>query len=454
MTDAAWAYPSLGFDPLPGDPSVAQSLRDDARIFGQRMTEEAKRLRHLAHRDGWQGEAADSFAEHLDKLPRDLQRCGDAFSELALALGNYYAAFTGAKAKAHHLERRATEARQSLQSADLAFSSPVIQPPGDCPAPRDRRPLHAAEDELGAILREAHEFADRFDESPEVQDIARAIRSLSEFAPDGPRFSILKRWAGDVFKATPIGAAYEAVQAVHGLINHYAEFFSDLADFLSDLSGTLGLLSLPLLLVPPVGTAFALGALATAAGTATIKTSLYVGKARDARGNLYVSGGELAFAMGDVAINAAGIGMAAKATQAVGAGSGLEKSFGKALAEQLDPNLFKRSWTTSKGTLTAVGDDGFKSVGKELLTEARAEWQIMGDKGTQWVRGGVGLAVAGPSFTMAGNWAGIESARALPKDFLKVLTNQSDDLELAATPVASTPVVSAPRATPNPVMGN
>ncbi|HEY0397356.1 MAG TPA: hypothetical protein VGF00_03145, partial [Acidimicrobiia bacterium] len=152
MIDWSWKYPSLGFDPLPGDPEVANALRHDAEIFGQRMTEQANILRRLAHREGWQGEAADAFAAHLDTLPGDLEHCGNAFGDLALALGNYYTEFNLAKKQVDDLERRAAEAQQKLAGADLAFSAPVIQAPGDCPPVRDRGPLDAAEKELSGIL--------------------------------------------------------------------------------------------------------------------------------------------------------------------------------------------------------------------------------------------------------------------------------------------------------------
>jgi hypothetical protein len=38
-------------DPLPGNPQVARDLEHDARIFGQRMTEQATELRKLALAD-------------------------------------------------------------------------------------------------------------------------------------------------------------------------------------------------------------------------------------------------------------------------------------------------------------------------------------------------------------------------------------------------------------------
>lgn len=391
MTDAAWNYPGLGFDPLPGDPEVARSLQEDARTFGQRMTDEAKRLRRFAHREGWQGEAADAFAEHLDTLPRDLQRYGDAFSNLALALGNYHHAFTMAKGKADDLECRAVEARKKIQEAETALQgsmNPALQPPGaPVPLPDAAGAVHAAEDALGAILREAHQFADRFDESPEVQQIAAAIRSFTEFAPDEPRWNRIRRWAGDVFSITPVGAA---LNAAHELINHFAEFFNDLAQLLSDLSGFLGILSLPLMFVPPMGTALAVGALAATAGSAAIKTSLYVGHARDANGNLYVSGGNLISSYVDVGLGAVGIGVAAGASRAVDAakaakaakavaaaeraGSAVrpsvaaaaraEVSFGKSLADQFSRETFRQARAAPGKLLKFADRVGAKETAK------------------------------------------------------------------------------------------
>jgi len=58
-------------------------LRNDARAFGSRLTDEAHRLSALARPGAWDGAAAEAYAAALDDLPRDLQRCGDAFLGLA-----------------------------------------------------------------------------------------------------------------------------------------------------------------------------------------------------------------------------------------------------------------------------------------------------------------------------------------------------------------------------------
>lgn len=131
-------------------------------------------MARLARPGVWEGGAAEAYAAGLDELPRDLQRCGDAFLDLAGALERYHDRFVDARREAQELERRAAEARATL---DVACDS-------------------AATEKLGAILREASDFAERFDES--VDDIAAAIRRLAASAPDQPLFDRLRHWAAAV----------------------------------------------------------------------------------------------------------------------------------------------------------------------------------------------------------------------------------------------------------------
>ena len=425
MTDTSGAFPALGFDPLPGDPEVARTLRDDAAEFGRRMTEEAGRLRNLAHQ-GWQGEAAEVFAQHLETLPRDLERCGKAFSDLALELSKYHTAFVAAKTEAKALEERAAAAKQTVQSAEFAYSAPVIQAPGDCPPVRDRGPLDNAEDAYGAILREAHDFAEKFNERCEVQAMAAAIRNCAEFAPDEPGWSIVRRWAGTVFRATPIGAA---IGGIHDLINEYAEFFSDLASVLSDISGALGILSLPLLFFPPLGTAAAVAALGFAAGSTTLKTSLYVGRARDANGNLYVNGGNLVRSYVDLGLNAAGVAGGAAANRAAKLAKNEATTFGKELAESfstrnltLDPFRDAADVVRIRGKAEGTGF----LVGKTLKTFKTTY------PGHLYNTGGVALTAFGPLTTVNGdNYFGWQSPWSLRNDIPNLLTDATDRPDLA-----------------------
>ena len=445
MTDTSGAFPTLGFDPLPGDPEVAKALRDDAAEFGRRMTEEACRLKKLAHRDGWQGEAADVFAQHLETLPRDLERCGQAFSDLAVELTKYHTAFVAAKCEAKALEERAAAAKQAVQQAEFTYSAPSIQAPGDCPPVRDRGPLNNAEDTYGAILRDAHAFAEKFNERCDIQAMATAIRNCTRFAPDEPGWSLVRRWAGTVFRATPIGAA---IGGIHDLINEYAEFFSDLASVLSDISGSLGLLSLPLMFFPPLGTTAAVLALGAAAGSTTLKTSLYVGKARDANGNLYVKGGNLVKSYMDLGMNAAGVGGTAAASRAAKLAKNQTTTFGKELGDALldaGANPFK----------------AFRDAGKTLQLKGRAEGTgyIIGKTlkvfkttypGHLYNTGGVGLTALGPLTTATGpdNYFGWRSPYSLWTDVPNLVTDASEqpDLGLRVQPVITS--ADAPPAPP------
>lgn len=91
-------------------------------------------------------------------------------------------------------------------------------------------------------------------------------------------------------------------------------------------------------------------------------------------------------------------------------------------------------------------DSGPLALGKHLLGQSKAEWKLMGEKGTRWVRGGVGLTIAGPTLTMDGNWGGILSTATLPKDFWKAVTNQPDSPDLQVTASAAV----APSSLPDP----
>lgn len=458
MTDTSGAFPTLGFDPLPGDPEVARTLRDDAAEFGRRMTEEACRLKRLAHRDGWQGEAADVFAQHLETLPRDLERCGDAFSDLAIELGKYHTAFLAAKAEAKALEERAAAAKQALQQAEFTYHAPVIQAPGDCPPARDQKPLSDAEDAYGAILREAHEFADHFNERCEVQAMATAIRNCAQFAPDEPGWSLVRRWAGTVFRATPIGTA---IGGIHDLINEYAEFFNDLAAVLSDISGTLGILSLPLLFFPPLGTTAAVLALGAAAGSTTLKTSLFVGQARDANGNLYVNGGNLVRSYVDLGLNAAGVAGGAAASRAGTLAKGQTTTFGRELGEAFavrrDLTRFAEPFKDVAAVLRAEGrvKGAGVVVGRTLKTFSTTY------PGGVYNTGGVALTAFGPLTTALApnNYFGWQSPYSLLTDVPKLLTDApgQPDLSLRSRPVitsgeAPAPPAYKPPAPPKPVM--
>ncbi len=467
-------FPGLGFDPLPGNPQVARDLERDARIFGQRMTDQASALRRLASRDGWVGEAAEVFAKHLKTLPPDLDHCGEAFTDLADALATYAGAFEFAKrTTVADLERRAVEARQKIQASDVAYHTPVISAPGDCTPLPDRNPLDAAQDELGAILREGHGFADKFNDSAEVQHLEHVIRHhLTHYAPDEPGWNILKHWAGDVFKATPIGAA---INATHELINHYAEFFNHLAGFLSELSGVVGLVALPAMFFPPLGTALGVAILGLTATSAGIKTSLYVGHARDVNGKLLVSGGNLFHSYVDVTLSAGAVGAVAGVERAGTLAAGGKTTFGKELAKQFEKDTFSEALRAPKVVIgetvadlerkaAAEANKAIERVGPKAVANAIFKKGIEGfgkdqaGRALNW--GGLVVGGAGPAANTvdASNVFGWRSLQHIPNETLDLFHKEpgTPDLQVRTQPVMSsrTPhsTMGPHKPPPSPVM--
>src|SRR5581483_8792885 len=465
MTD--WEFPGLGFDPLPGNPQVARDLENDARIFGQRMCEQATELRRLAWKDGWQGEAAEMFSQHLKTLPRDLERCGEAFSGLADALASYAAAFEFARRTAvTDLERRAVEARQKIQTADAAFHTPVISARDDCAPSPDRKLLDDAQDELGAILREAHDYADRFNDSADVQHLEHVIRKvLTQYAPDEPGWNIIKHWAGNVFKlaaaTSPLGLA---MLASHELINQYPEFFNHVARVLSEVSGVVGLVGLPLMFFPPLGTAVGAAVLGLTAASAGIKTSLYVGDARDANGNLIISGGTLFQSYLDVGMSAAAIGTAAGVQRAEQLAAGHETTFARQLGRQFNKKVFDEDLakeTAKTAKLLAKG--GPKLAAKTLFKEGVAPFaEGAHGRGLNWA--GLVLGGAGPAGNARdpSNLFGWKSVQHISPEAKELFRRETDvpDLQLKTAPVMRAvghPQVAIgmpERPSPHPVMGN
>ncbi len=460
-----WAFPGLGFDPLPGNPEVARDLEHDARVFGQRMTEQATELRKLAWKDGWQGEAAEVFSQHLKTLPLDLERCGEAFTGLANALTTYAGAFEVAKrTTVADLEQRAVTARQKIQAADVAFHTPVISAPGDCPPPPDRKPLDDAQDELGAILREAHDFADKFNDSAEVQHLEHVIRKvLTQYAPDEPGWNVHKHWAGAASEAT-------GVDGIHAFINEHAERFLHIAGFLSELSGFIGLIGLPAMFFPPLGTAIGVAVLGLTAASAGIKTSLYAGHARDANGKLLVKGWDVVHAYGDVALSVGAVGATAAADRASSLARGEEPTLIRQVAKQFTKKELAEGLGAPKSIIAKAVERAGQKEGATAMEKAGIATRIIEKGGLStlaketvghgWNRAGLIVGGVGPAANS--DWQNVfgwKSVEHLPHETLELFHREAEvpDLRPRTPPTMSNPRSPQPtvgpyKAPPPPVM--
>lgn len=327
-TTGAAAYPGLGFDPLPGDPVLAERLACDARRIGARLDDAALRLRRLAAPYGWHGEAADAFTASMQTLPRELGISAQSCQRLAAELDRYRRAYVDALATARRLDTQAAAARDRLASAQAAAKSwrgprPLVgaYPAGS--APNDAA-VNAAEHELATILRAARGLGADLEDA--TRPVVRAIRELTDHAPAEPVWHELKRLARALLPVTPAGLA---VAAADRAIGEFPEFSADLAEVLGTVSAALGVAATVTFWVPGVGPTLGVVALATSGGAALIKTSLYLHDARDPNGKRYVAGPELAAAGAGTAVSV--VAPAAGVVVAVRSGATL----GPALAGQL-----------------------------------------------------------------------------------------------------------------------
>ena len=323
----AAAYPGLDFDPLPGDPMLAERLASDARRIGARLDDAAIRVRRLAAPYGWRGEAAEAFTTSLQVLPRDLGISAQSCQRLAAELDRYRHAYVDVLARARRLDVQATAARERLASAQAAAKSwrgprPLVGAYPAGPAPTDAA-VTAAEHELGTILRAARGL--RADLEDATRPVVRAIRELTSHAPAEPGWHELKRLARALLPVTPLGVAAAAVDRAIGAD---PEFFDDLAEVLGTVSAALGVAATLTFWVPGVGQTLGVFALGTAGGTTLIKTSLYLHDARDSNGTRYVAGPELAASGASTAVSL--VTPAAGVVVALGSGARL----GSALAGQ------------------------------------------------------------------------------------------------------------------------
>ncbi len=162
---------------------MALELAGDARIFGERMTNQVTELRRMAKPEGWTGEAAEAFSAGLAELPYDLEIAGQAFTGMATALEDFHIRFVAAKERARALEEEARAARSQLSQVQAVYDQPAFQPVGAPPPVRDRKPVEEAEGGLHEVVSRAQRLQDDFEDS--VADLARTIYGWTAHAPPG-----------------------------------------------------------------------------------------------------------------------------------------------------------------------------------------------------------------------------------------------------------------------------
>jgi hypothetical protein len=177
-------FPTLGFDPAPGDPAVLDAVARSTTAQAQAFARSGQTLASLDS-STWVGRAADGFRMTSSELARDLDGAARAHQTTATALTDYARDLAGMQARAATLERCAEEAqrRQQAAAAEVNRIAAVRLPSGD-PRLADLQSQHnaagAAGDELDQIRAQARALLAQARAA--AQAAAQRIRSATAMA--------------------------------------------------------------------------------------------------------------------------------------------------------------------------------------------------------------------------------------------------------------------------------
>jgi len=267
-------YPTLGFDPAPGDVDVVHNVHDIISRVAGRLSAASGALRQLGRSDGvWQGQAAQAFARRIGELPQHLADGENSMSAACRALSTWSAELVEFQRRAAAYERQATDAAASVSSARAVVTA-IARPGANASqaeveeaiqqATQAKRKLDAASDELSRIIAKAHGLLAEHDEV--ARRVAKSLRDASDVAPAKPGF----------FQqlGSALSDAMDFVVSLPDKVGDWVKDHADLiGDILSDISTVLGVVATVCLFTPPfeaaagvlfaVSAGFALGALAT-----------------------------------------------------------------------------------------------------------------------------------------------------------------------------------------------
>ncbi|MEO3766323.1 putative T7SS-secreted protein [Streptomyces sp. B8F3] len=254
-------YPTLGFDPAPGD---AHSTKYLARAIGRLAGELGTTAKELERLDQgvWKGKAANAFSDHVaDKVTPDIKRAHTSFEKAATALRRWSEKMDRFQDEARALEREARRKQEALGDAqrllDAGKASPFPGASDDEKASdaqkkqQDKREKAAEEagDALDEVRRRAEGLKDRY--FTEAWSISRELDSAGDIAPDEP--GLFDRIASGV--SDVLGDALDWVQ-------DHADLIKAIGDVLSYVTAALAVLAI---VTAPfgIGAAFATAALIT-----------------------------------------------------------------------------------------------------------------------------------------------------------------------------------------------
>ncbi|MCW2788236.1 MAG: hypothetical protein JWP56_539 [Aeromicrobium sp.] len=264
-------YPTLGFDPAPGDTDAVATISTTLRNVYDAMNEISNVL-HGAADGEWRGGAAIAFRDLLDDDVRPkIDTCVEAFDNAHSALSTWATSLDGYQSRAASYEKWAAEAQAEADAAQATLDGLPPKPAPGAPAPADKADRDKQSDDASSrtastkALGEANDAVERYrgyardmlrnEYEPEGRSHADKLKDAIDIAPEEPGwFSKAIDSIGD-FVDTIKDKLDDLDDWVIEKLHELAPLLQAIGDIAGLLSGILGLLSLIPFLAPFCGPA-------------------------------------------------------------------------------------------------------------------------------------------------------------------------------------------------------
>lgn len=185
-------FPSLGFDPAPGDIQSGSDAVASLDTVSQKLHAAHMALRGVSYSDGvWRGEGADAFRSRVGELPAKLETASNSLRDAKVALDGWVSDLGSFQREANGLEDEAVAARTAIARAEShpgwseqgrTYSDPHALAAAQGRLNNAEATLRRTTGELEDIIERAKSLLRRHTELAEA--IAQKLRAAADQAPD------------------------------------------------------------------------------------------------------------------------------------------------------------------------------------------------------------------------------------------------------------------------------
>lgn len=233
-------YPTLGFDPAPGNPGNVSALAANLTGTAGTLREAKGTLAAVAgNLGGWEGQAAESFRSRASEFPKQLDQAAAAMTGAAGVLRQWQQDLVRLQAKARAYEQQAAAAKKKVEAAEndpaLSLIGQFFSNDMDLAAAQEKsaaakRRLAAAREEFEEIIARAKKLLEYHEELS-----GETARKLTQFAESAPAPGLLTAFLDDL--GAPFEAGWNWTKA-------HANRIANLGDISGDIAMGTGILSL------------------------------------------------------------------------------------------------------------------------------------------------------------------------------------------------------------------